>query len=106
MSIPMEDEDEVTVVKKKNDPLYLKTTVDAQGFIEKIIRLRIYETVYWKEECFGLTAETLVDKAVELTYIGGLQGALPSPFLCLLLKLLQLQPSWEIIQVYLENKDF
>lgn len=28
-----------------------------QYLIEKIIRTRIYESRYWKEECFGLTGE-------------------------------------------------
>uniref|UniRef100_A0A4X2LC54 Pre-mRNA-splicing factor 38B n=1 Tax=Vombatus ursinus TaxID=29139 RepID=A0A4X2LC54_VOMUR len=37
-----------------------------QYLVEKIIRTRIYESKYWKEECFGLTAEFLVDKATEL----------------------------------------
>lgn len=26
-----------------------------QYLVEKIIRTRIYESKYWKEECFGLT---------------------------------------------------
>uniref|UniRef100_A0A8C8TUI1 Pre-mRNA-splicing factor 38B n=1 Tax=Peromyscus maniculatus bairdii TaxID=230844 RepID=A0A8C8TUI1_PERMB len=37
-----------------------------QYLVEKIIRTRIYESKYWKEECFGLTAELVVDKAMEL----------------------------------------
>lgn len=28
-----------------------------QYLVEKIIRTRIYESKYWKEECFGLTGE-------------------------------------------------
>ena len=40
-----------------------------QFLIEKIIRSRIYECRYWKEECFALTAELLVDKALELKVI-------------------------------------
>lgn len=37
-----------------------------QYLVEKIIRSRIYDSKYWKEECFALTAELLVDKAMEL----------------------------------------
>lgn len=37
-----------------------------QYLIEKIIRSRVYDSKYWKEECFALTAELLVDKAMEL----------------------------------------
>ena len=37
-----------------------------QNLIEYISRQKIYDSVYWKQECFGLSAERLVDKAVEL----------------------------------------
>lgn len=30
-----------------------------QYLVEKIIRTRIYESKYWKEECFGLTGKYL-----------------------------------------------
>ena len=40
-----------------------------QYLVEKIIRSRIYDSKYWKEECFALTAELLVDKAMELRYL-------------------------------------
>ena len=33
------------------------------------MRQKIYDAVYWKQECFGLSAERLVDKAVELKYV-------------------------------------
>ncbi|WAR24461.1 PR38A-like protein [Mya arenaria] len=70
-----------------------------QYLIEKITRTRIYECRYWKEECFALTAELLVDKAMGLKYIGGVYGGniKPAPFLCLLLKMLQIQPEKDII---------
>jgi pre-mRNA-splicing factor 38A len=41
-----------------------------QNLIEYIIRKKVYDTLYWKEHCFGLSAETLIDKAVELDHIG------------------------------------
>ncbi|CAZ86258.1 unnamed protein product [Tuber melanosporum] len=75
--------------------------------VEKIIRERIFESLYWKEQAFGLNAATLLDRAVELTYIGGqYSNQRPTPFLCLTFKLLQLQPSREIILVYLNDPDF
>lgn len=40
-----------------------------QYLVEKIIRARIYDSKYWKEECFALTAELLVDKAMELRLV-------------------------------------
>ncbi|GLD97081.1 hypothetical protein PINS_up023317 [Pythium insidiosum] len=82
--------------------------VNPQHLIEKIMRNRIYASVYWKEQCFGLTAESLVDKAIELNYFGGTFGGnqQPTPFLCLLLKMLQLQPEIEIVQEFIQNGEY
>uniref|UniRef100_U3JLV7 Pre-mRNA-splicing factor 38B n=1 Tax=Ficedula albicollis TaxID=59894 RepID=U3JLV7_FICAL len=79
-----------------------------QYLVEKIIRTRIYECRYWKEECFGLTAELVLDKAMELKYVGGVYGGniKPTPFLCLTLKMLQIQPEKDIIVELIKNKDF
>lgn len=78
-----------------------------QFLVEKVIRARIYDSLYWKEHCFALTAETLIDRALELHYVGGTYGVQKvSPFLCLVLKLLQLQPEREIILEYLAAEEF
>ena len=46
--------------------------------------------MYWKEDLFAVSGESLVDKAIELDCIGGCYGAYkkPSRFLQLLLKML------------------
>ncbi|KAI9990749.1 hypothetical protein PInf_018307 [Phytophthora infestans] len=82
--------------------------VNPQTLVEKIMRNRIYASIYWKEQCFGLTAETLVDKAVELQEFGGTFGGnqQPTHFLCLLLKMLQLQPELEVVKQFIENEDY
>ena len=79
-----------------------------QYLVEKIIRSRIYDCKYWKEECFALTAELLVDKAMELRYVGGVYSGniKPSPFLCLTLKMLQIQPEKDIVIEFIKNEDF
>ncbi|CAH1773452.1 unnamed protein product [Owenia fusiformis] len=79
-----------------------------QYLVEKIIRTRIYESKYWKEQCFALSAELLVDKAMELKYIGGVYGGnvKPTPFLCLVLKMLQIQPEKDIVIEFIRNEDF
>lgn len=33
--------------------------MDPQHVIEKVVRMRIYETRYWKEKCFALRGEFL-----------------------------------------------
>lgn len=54
------------------------------------------------------TAATLVHKAVQIKYVGGAFGGhrKPTPFLCLLMKLLLIQPEKEIVLEYLNNEDF
>ena len=52
-------------------------------------------------------AETIIDKSIELKAIGGVYGnQKPTEFLCLLLKLLQLQPEKEILLEYLQADEF
>jgi len=79
-----------------------------QYLVEKIIRSRIYDCSYWKEECFALTAELLVDKAMALDHIGGTFGGniKPTPFLCLMLKMLQIQPEKDIVVEFIRNEDY
>ncbi|USP77910.1 uncharacterized protein yc1106_05184 [Curvularia clavata] len=74
---------------------------------EKGVRERITESYYWKEQCFGLNAATLCDRAADLKFIGGTTGITgkPTPFLCLAFKLLQLVPDKEIILEYLNFRD-
>ncbi|KAI0747816.1 PRP38 family-domain-containing protein [Daedaleopsis nitida] len=78
-----------------------------QYLVESVIRNRIYDSTFWKEHCFALTAETIIDKATELKAIGGVYGnQKPTEFLCLLLKLLQIQPEKEILLEYLQADEF
>ena len=73
--------------------------------LETAMRDRITDSLYWKEQCFGLNAATLCDRAVELTHIGGTYGVAmkPTPFICPAFKLLTLVPDKEIILEYLKS---
>lgn len=73
--------------------------------IETAVRDRITDSLYWKEQCFGLNAATLLDRAVDVSYIGGTYGVgmRPTPFLCLAFKLLTLTPEREIVLEYLNT---
>ncbi|KAL8287091.1 hypothetical protein RQP46_004097 [Phenoliferia psychrophenolica] len=78
-----------------------------QYLIEKVIRARIYDSPYWKEHCFALNSASLIDNAIGLEYIGGTYAnQKPTEFMCLVLKLLQLQPEREIILEYLRAEEF
>ena len=58
-------------------------------------------------DCFALTAESIIDEAVKLRYVGGTYAnTRPTEFLCLVLKLLQIQPDKEIIMEYLRAEEF
>ena len=79
-----------------------------QNLIEYITRQKIYDSLYWKEECFGLSASDVATKATELKAIGGSYGGnnKPTRFLCLALKMLQIQPEEGIVEEFLQNEDF
>lgn len=57
---------------------------------------------------FLFLAELVVDKAMELRFVGGVYGGniKPTPFLCLTLKMLQIQPEKDIIVEFIKNEDF
>ncbi len=75
--------------------------------IEKIIRERILDSIYYKDQCFGLTAATVLDRIANLKYVGGSYGVLrPTEFICLIFKMLQLNPKKEIILEYLMDDEF
>lgn len=78
------------------------------GVIEKIIRNKVYNCLYWKEKCFGLTSESIIDNALELKYIGGMINSLnqPSDFICLVVKMIQLNPKEDIIDEYLSIPEY
>jgi len=94
-----------------DDRGYRGTLIRGQNpllLFEKPVRDRITESYYWKEQCFGLNAATLCDRAVEMSFIGGTYGVSqkPTPFLCLAFKLLQLTPEKEIILFYLQQDEY
>jgi pre-mRNA-splicing factor 38A len=83
---------------------------DPQNLLEYITRQKIYDSRYWKEDCFGLTVVDVLEKgATSLTCVGGTMGAnqRPTKFLCLTLKLLQLQPETDtILQDFIRQDHF
>jgi pre-mRNA-splicing factor 38A len=93
-----------------DDRGYSGTLIRGQNpalLFEKGVRDRIIDSYYWKEQCFGLNAATLCDRAADIKFIGGTSGIMgkPTPFLCLAFKLLQLTPDRDIILEYLNFKD-
>lgn len=83
-------------------------TLNPSQLIEKITRERIHESFYWKASCFGLNSATICDRAVALKSVGGMyaQGVKVSQFLCLLYKMIHLQPDQDIVKVYIEQEEW
>ncbi|PVU95855.1 hypothetical protein BB561_001567 [Smittium simulii] len=81
---------------------------DPQHLFEKIVRTRIHDSIFWKERCFGLNASGILELASELTYVGGCYGGAekPSEFICIALKMLQIQPDKDIIYEFINQDDF
>ncbi|PAV70747.1 hypothetical protein WR25_05380 [Diploscapter pachys] len=114
--ITAEADKTIKMYKEDDEAMANRTTKDArtvkgtnpQFLVEKIIRQRIYDSIFWKEECFALTAELVVDKAADLRFIGGIYAGnvKPTPFLCLALKMLQIQPEKEIILEFIQQEEF
>jgi len=52
-------------------------------------------------------AELIVDKAMEMRYVGGVYSGniKPTPFLCLTLKILQIQPEKDIIIEFVRQEE-
>jgi pre-mRNA-splicing factor 38A len=67
----------------------------------------VYASRYWKERCFALTAESLVDRISDVEAVGFLFGGFsrPTPFLCLVVKLMQIKPDTETLDAYLSLSD-
>eukprot|EP01059_Diplonema_ambulator_P003634 TRINITY_DN13348_c0_g1_i1.p1 TRINITY_DN13348_c0_g1~~TRINITY_DN13348_c0_g1_i1.p1 ORF type:complete len:246 (+),score=68.64 TRINITY_DN13348_c0_g1_i1:35-739(+) len=82
--------------------------VDPQNLVETIVKNRIYNNMYWKEHCFGLSAEGVIEQGVKLNAVGGSYGDYrkPTKFLCLVLKMLQLQPEIETVLEFIKQDDF
>eukprot|EP00915_Cephaloidophora_sp_WS-2016_P000671 GHVH01000851.1.p1 GENE.GHVH01000851.1~~GHVH01000851.1.p1 ORF type:complete len:221 (+),score=26.54 GHVH01000851.1:31-663(+) len=79
-----------------------------QFLLARIVRNQIQQSIFWKERCFGLAADTLIDEACRLEYVAGTYGGFmkASPFLSLLLKMLQIEMQDEIIMTYLHQEPF
>lgn len=109
MSKEHNEEDDKYVYPSWSDVLNYKKSVRGvapQHLIDTSTRHKIYGSMYWQQYCFGLNLVTLVDRAQTLKGVGGVFGLYRDPcnFLCLFLKLLELEPSKEVILGFLHTK--
>jgi pre-mRNA-splicing factor 38A len=69
-----------------------------QGFSD-VLRKRIQRNQFWVDKCADASFLDVVSLAADLEYIEGFIGEAgrPTPFVCLLLRLMQLQPTGELL---------
>ena len=84
------------------------TDTKGMQLFDKVTRNRIFNSIYWKDECFALDAESLIDKAIKIKYVGGLYSGAkkPTKFLCLVFKMLQMNLPKEIVLEYLKAREY
>ncbi|CAK9435603.1 uncharacterized protein LODBEIA_P03300 [Lodderomyces beijingensis] len=100
-----------------NDEVYYKkqagyhdkrVATNKSHLIEAIIRHRIQDSIFYKQHLY-LTNEATILKVIteHVKYIGGVDSSgRPSPFLQCLFRMLELDPSKEIMEVYLHQLKF
>lgn len=83
--------------------LHAKGT-DPQHLLEPGTRHAVYLSRFWNDTCFGLSLADVVPLAVRLDRVSAVTPS--PPFLCLLLKLLQLYPEEPEISEFLQQSHF
>ncbi|XP_075219533.1 pre-mRNA-splicing factor 38-like [Lycorma delicatula] len=71
------------------------------------IRKLVIDSKYWKEKCVDLPIKSIVHEAKKLKFIGGVYGnnIKPTPFLCLAVRTIQLQPEKYVIIEFLNSEN-
>lgn len=85
-----------------------RNIVNKAYLIEPIIRHRIQDSVFYKQYLYLTNEATILNVVTNnITYISGTDSiGRPSPFICCLLRLLELDPSQKILDVYLNQSEF
>ncbi|EGV61394.1 hypothetical protein PSN45_000067 [Yamadazyma tenuis] len=76
--------------------------------LETIVRNRIKDSLFYKQHLYLTNEQTILQVIVDnVKYVGGLDSSnRPSPFLCCLLRLLEIGPSAAVVGLYLKQPEF
>lgn len=76
--------------------------------VEPIVRHRVQDSLFYKQHLHLTNEKSLLQVIVDhVKYIGGTDSSnRPSPFLCCLVRLLELEPSEEIVELYLTQNGY
>ncbi|KAI5964870.1 uncharacterized protein KGF55_001941 [Candida pseudojiufengensis] len=85
-----------------------RNVLNKSNLVEPIIRHRIQDSLFYKQYLFLTNESTILPIIIEhVKYVSGVDSiGRPSPFLQVLLRLLEIEPSPEVIKVYLNQLDF
>lgn len=94
----------------KTQPEYndKRKALNKSYLVETIIRHRIKDSIFYKQYLYLTNEQTILPVIIKhVKYIGGLDSNnRPSPFICCLLRLLEINPSSDIINLYLTQLEF
>lgn len=76
--------------------------------VEPIVRHRVQDSLFYKQHLHLTNEQTILQVVVDhVHYIGGTDtNNRPSPFLCCLVRLLEIEPSPEIVELYLSQSGY
>lgn len=76
--------------------------------VEPIVRHRVQDSLFYKQYLHLTNEQTILNVIVDhVQFVGGTDsGNRPSPFLCCLVRLLEIEPSSEIMELYLTQNGF
>lgn len=85
-----------------------RITTNLAHTVEPIVRHRILDSIFYKRYLYLTNELTVLPIVVQhVHFVAGTDSVgRPSPFLCCLLRLLELEPSAEIVQICLEQPHF
>jgi len=109
MTSPPATANESTVYYKKQAKYNDKRNILNKAYlVEPIVRHRIHDSIFYKQHLYLTNESTILPVITQnVQYIAGVDSiGRPSPFLQCLLRLLELEPAKEIINVYLDQLSY
>ncbi|CAH2350889.1 pre-mRNA-splicing factor 38 [[Candida] railenensis] len=85
-----------------------RVTTNLSHIVERIVRDRILDSLFYKQYLYLTNESTILPIIIQnVKYLAGTDAmGRPSPFICCLLRLLELKPSREIVELCLNQSQF
>lgn len=85
-----------------------RNVLNKAHLVEPIVRHRIQDSLFYKQHLFLTNELSIVPVVInQVKYVGGTDSTgRPSPFLCCILRLLELEPPIEIVRLYLTQNGY